>query len=256
MARVLGSGQTALVRMEKLGQDIVAPASPRQRKEALLSAFNNVPAFKAVAEFYGDKKIPEDEFFLNTLTREFKIPRDRVDTFSQVFVANLDYLRAFDVAGKETTTDETTEGKELPDEATGKAEVERKALKHPRVREFLDTLVMMPFGDWFDRYYQEVYVPAIREAGFDLLAGGRIVQYWQRCRAGLGADSESEGSPGGLNWSATPMCFTNWVWPTQQRNLLSLQHPKLMTFPSISVTVRVLSMRCVSRSGQPSSAHV
>ena len=37
-----------------------------------------------------------------------------------------------------------------------------------RVRQFLDTcFVMMPFGSWFDRYYQEIYVPAIREAGFE-----------------------------------------------------------------------------------------
>lgn len=81
---VSGSGQTALVRMEKLGQDIIMPASPRQRQKALLAAFNNVPDFKSVADFYGDKKIPEDEFFLNTLTREFNIPRDRVEVFSQV----------------------------------------------------------------------------------------------------------------------------------------------------------------------------
>jgi len=26
---------------------------------------------------------------------------------------------------------------------------------------------MMQFGDWPDRYYQELYVPAIKEAGFE-----------------------------------------------------------------------------------------
>jgi len=26
---------------------------------------------------------------------------------------------------------------------------------------------MMPFGEWFDIYYQEIYVPAIKEAGFE-----------------------------------------------------------------------------------------
>jgi hypothetical protein len=185
---VSGSGQTALVKMEKLGQDIVAPASPRQRQDALLAAFNNVPDFKAVAEFYGNKKIPEDEFFPNTLTREFHIPRDRVDTFAQVFLANLEYLRAFDVSGKDATTGEAQAGKGLPDEAAGKAAIERTLSKPPRVREFLDTcFVMMPFGDWFDRYYQEVYVPAIREAGFEpiradeLFSTGSVVeQVWEQ----------------------------------------------------------------------------
>ena len=25
----------------------------------------------------------------------------------------------------------------------------------------------MPFGDWFDRYYSEIYVPALKDAGFE-----------------------------------------------------------------------------------------
>ena len=36
------------------------------------------------------------------------------------------------------------------------------------VREFLDTcFVLMPFGEWFDRYYVEIYVPALKDAGFE-----------------------------------------------------------------------------------------
>jgi hypothetical protein len=26
---------------------------------------------------------------------------------------------------------------------------------------------MMPFGSWFDKYYQEIYMPAIKEAGYE-----------------------------------------------------------------------------------------
>ena len=184
---VSGSGQTALVRMEKLGQDIIMPASPRQRQKAMLAAFNNVPDFKSVADFYGDKKIPEDEFFLNTLTREFHIPRDRVEVFSQVFLSNLDYLRAFVVPSKEISTADIAEIKLGGDEVE-KAGVERTIAKQPRVREFLDTcFVMMPFGEWFDRYYQDIYVPAIREAGFEpiradeLFSTGSVVeQIWEQ----------------------------------------------------------------------------
>ena len=73
---VSGAGQTATVSIENLGRYIVAPSSPSERQKALLAAFVNVPDFKAVAKFYGDKKIPEDEFFMNTLSREFKIPKD------------------------------------------------------------------------------------------------------------------------------------------------------------------------------------
>lgn len=43
------------------------------------------------------------------------------------------------------------------------------------VREFLDTcFVMMPFGQWNDIYYREVYIPAIKEAGFEPVRGDEI----------------------------------------------------------------------------------
>jgi len=185
---VSGSGKTATVKLEKPGQDIVAPGSTKQRQEALLAAFNNVPQFKAVAAFYGEKKIPEDEFFLNTLTREFSIPRERVETFAEVFVANLNYLRAFDVVRVESTpTGEQGPGITAGGEGEG-GTVERRVSKQPRVREFLDTcFVMMPFGAWFDRYYQDIYVPAIKEAGFEpvradeLFTTGSVVeQIWEQ----------------------------------------------------------------------------
>ena len=97
------------VSLTRLGQDVVAPSSPSQRPEALLTAFRNVKDFAAVEKFYGGKRIPEDEFFLNTLTREFNIPRDRVDTFAKIFVDNLKSLRAF-------TPSSICENQPLPDE--------------------------------------------------------------------------------------------------------------------------------------------
>lgn len=46
---------------------------------------------------------------------------------------------------------------------------------------------MMPFGEWFDRYYQDIYIPAIKEAGFEpvradeLFTTGSVVeQIWEQ----------------------------------------------------------------------------
>jgi len=46
---------------------------------------------------------------------------------------------------------------------------------------------MMPFGEWFDRYYQEIYVPAIKEAGFERVradelftTGSAVEQMWEQ----------------------------------------------------------------------------
>lgn len=89
-----GTGVTAKVSLLKLAEDILSPGNPEQRQSALLSAFRSVPDFASVADFYRGKKIPEDEFFTNTLIRQFNIPRDRVQVFAEVFSKNLDFLKA------------------------------------------------------------------------------------------------------------------------------------------------------------------
>lgn len=184
---VEGAGANGTISMVQLGQDIVVPASPKQRQTALLKAFRSVDDFKKVEDFYGGKKIPEDEFFLNTLTRQFNIPRDRVETFSEVFVANLDFLRAFDIG---RTADDSTPESDTGDTPDSKSSSRRTVSKEPRVREYLDTcFVMMPFGEWFDKYYQDIYVPAIKDAGFEpvradeLFTTGSVVeQIWEQIR--------------------------------------------------------------------------
>lgn len=181
---VSGSGVTVTVGLEKIGQDVVAPSSPHQRREALRSAFHNVEDFKQVDDFYRGKRIPEDEYFINTLTRDFRIPRDRADKFAEIFASNLQFLKSFDVST------ETEPRPTLLDVAGGAVQPEGglRTAKEPRVRQFLDTcFVMMPFGQWYDRYYQDVYVPAIKDAGFEpvradeLFSTGSVVeQIWEQ----------------------------------------------------------------------------
>lgn len=184
---VTGSGANATVLLTQLGQDVVAPGSPSQRSEALLRAFRSVKEFEAVEKHYGGKRIPEDEFFLNTLTREFGVPRDRGEHFSKIFLENLKYLRAFSPVPSRSETRESPTDIGAP--STPPEKVPSPVLsKEPRVREFLDTcFVMMPFGAWFDRYYAEIYVPAIKEAGFEpvradeLFTTGSVVeQIWEQ----------------------------------------------------------------------------
>ena len=75
---VSGTGQAATVSLEDLGEDIVAPSGSGQRSKALLQAFRKVNEFNEVEQFYKNKKLPEDEYFENTLARNFSIQRDRV----------------------------------------------------------------------------------------------------------------------------------------------------------------------------------
>ncbi|PHK02212.1 hypothetical protein VF10_38670, partial [Nostoc linckia z13] len=153
------SGKINPVGLTPIGQDVVAPSAPSDRPKALREAFRSVEDFRKVEDFYKGKKLPEDEFFENNLFREFSIPRERVKAFIETFTSNLNYLHAFrpDKAGVGPVIDSDLRPSEpdIPGGEDGSAG-----------RQFLDTcFVMMPFGQWMDAYYREIYVPAIREAG-------------------------------------------------------------------------------------------
>lgn len=136
---VEGSGATATVKLAKVGQDIVAPSSRDQRKAALLGAFRAVAPFAKVLEHYHDGRFPEDEYFANTLVRDFGVERDRVTIFIKVFTENARYVKTF-VRDRRTRSSET---------CTASDEVEAADPSGPEdeVRQFLDTcFVLMPFG--------------------------------------------------------------------------------------------------------------
>jgi hypothetical protein len=181
---VEGSGATATVRLEQLGQDVVAPGSAQQRQAALLRAFRKVEEFKKVEEFYKGKKLPEDEFFENTLVREFDIPRERVKTFIEIFTKNLDFLKAF----RAGDTQEPVEDVKPPGDGALIPSKSIMAEDATKGRTFLDTcFVMMPFGHWFDIYYKELFTPSIKDAGMEPLradelfsTGTVIEQIWEQ----------------------------------------------------------------------------
>lgn len=178
---VTGVGKISPVSLTDIGRDVVAPSTPSARPKALFAAFRSVDDFRKVEEFYNGKKLPEDEFFENNLFREFGIPRERVKAFIETFTSNLNYLHAFKPdrsgPGPVVETEFRVSEPDLPggeDSAVG--------------RQFLDTcFVMMPFGQWMDSYYREIYVPAIREAGLEAVradelfsTGSVIEQIWEQ----------------------------------------------------------------------------
>lgn len=182
---VEGSGKMAAVSITAVGSDVIAPGSPVQRQTALLKAFRNVDDFQKVEAFYKNKRLPEDEFFENTLVREFHIPRERVRHFIQTFTKNLDFLKAFKVSDDSRPI---TEEPKLQD-TSGLLQSKFIAIEEDgEVRTFLDTcFVMMPFGQWPDSYYKEIFSPAIKDAGMEPLradqlfsTGTVIEQIWEQ----------------------------------------------------------------------------
>jgi hypothetical protein len=180
---VEGSGAKVKVTITEIGSNIVSPVSSSIRQKALMDAFFKVELFKNVYEFYKGKKPPEDEFFINTIVKEFSVTRDRVDIFIKCYKTNIDFLKAFSPSEKidEALGSTKVQGEFSNDESSTKKE-------SISTREFLDScFVLMPFGDWFDKYYEDIYVPAIKEAGYEpiradsLFSTGSVMeQIWEQ----------------------------------------------------------------------------
>ena len=184
-----GSGATATVSLSSIGADIVAPSVPSQRQSALLKAFLAVEQFKQVYEFYSGKKIPDDEFFANKLVRDFSVQRERVQTFIEVFMANLGFLRAFtkDSDGQPIVASASpTPSSEVSPDGVPRPEIGGG----PKSREFLDTcFVLMPFGDWFDVYFSQIYAQGCKDAGLEPIradglftTGSVMEQIWEQIK--------------------------------------------------------------------------
>lgn len=156
---VTGTSIGVPIGLTQEGTDIVSPSSPDQRQKALLKAFHSVDVFKKVHEYYAGKRMPDDEYFANSLVRDFSVPRELVGEFIQVFGDNLRFVQSFsgDTSSASHSVVSNTDAAPAPASDAPK-----------EVRKFLDTcFVLMPFGEWFDRYYKEIYSPAIRDAGFE-----------------------------------------------------------------------------------------
>lgn len=187
---VSSSGARGDISLTEIGLDIVAPTSPDKRQKALLKAFYSVDLFGRVADLFPEKRLPEYEFFANTLVRDFGIPRSAVDTVIKVYTENLEYLKAFSSSSEVSSQPIIAAMSPQQVSNEGEPTIANPVSESDNVREFLDTcFILMPFGEWFDKYFKEIYIPATKDAGFEPLradglfnTGAVMEQIWAQIR--------------------------------------------------------------------------
>jgi hypothetical protein len=105
-----GSYNQSKVALTGLARDIVAPTSDEAKNKALFQSAFTPPLFKSIFGAYKGKKVPDMQFFQNTLVRDFGVSRDQAARCAAVFYENADYLGLV----RQATT-----GKWLASEPTG-----------------------------------------------------------------------------------------------------------------------------------------
>jgi len=78
--------------MDTLGRSIVEPKSTEEHTASLVAAALHPGSFKAVFEALKGKKLPEAQFFANTLARDFDVDPKQAAAYVDIFIKNLRFV--------------------------------------------------------------------------------------------------------------------------------------------------------------------
>lgn len=156
------------------GHAIISPVTPEERSTALREAVLEAPFSREALKELAGKPIPEIEFLANRLKRQFELTNAQSRYLGSIVLQNLQYV------GLAASTSRR-DGVIVP--GTISNNPGQEASQDHSARTYLETcFVLMPFGGWGDRYFRDIFDPAIRAASFepvrgdDLFATGSVIE--------------------------------------------------------------------------------
>ncbi len=151
------------VRPTDLARKILHPQEPKDKTDGLQQAVLQSPVVGDFYKRYRGENLPDREFLINTAVDSFKVPKEKVEEFIDVFLQTLkDAELLEDVGGgKQRVIDAL--GPQTA--ATGVGEEQLKKLSKGVIVQASDTcFIMMPFAQPLGGYYATIYQPAIEKA--------------------------------------------------------------------------------------------
>lgn len=160
-----GTLRAEKISLASLGKSVVYARSKEEELQSYSAAFNNVPLFKSVHEYYKGRELPQIDYLRNTLITEFSLDEEFHDEFYDTYQKNIRFLaenKALDTKGpaNQSTTKQHSDDSLI--------------LGEPENKSSLVAFVAMPFseksGDYPDGFFDEVLTqiitPAAINAGF------------------------------------------------------------------------------------------
>lgn len=96
-----GSSRADVILITETGSRVVAPTSTEDRAKALLKAALEPETFRRMHEYFKGKKLPESQFLMNTIVREFDVPRAHAEACATIFVENMEFVGLVMARGKD-----------------------------------------------------------------------------------------------------------------------------------------------------------
>ena len=154
------------ISLASVGRNIVYARSPDEEVKAYTEAFNRIPLFKSVYEYYQGRELPQIDYLRNTLVTEFSLDEEFHDEFYEIYQKNIKFI-----------TSQKSTKYELIDSAPTKEQNHSNdslVLGEPERKTNLVAFVAMPFSEksgeyptgFFDEVLSQVITPAAIKAGF------------------------------------------------------------------------------------------
>lgn len=93
-----GSYKNARVSLEELARDVVEPKTDELQQKSIVKAALNPPTFTSIFNYFKGKKLPDTQFFQNTVVREFQVPKEQAELCVRIFNGNMEYAGLIRVA--------------------------------------------------------------------------------------------------------------------------------------------------------------
>lgn len=181
---LLESPSAGRIAITELARRILRPQSESDELAGIREAVLNAPQISDVYKHYRGENLPDEKFLNNTICDTYKVPRDKVEEFTKIFIETLTDAKLLQTHGGKTRVLDVTE--EDPD-STEKTETLKKLGKGVKIEASDTCFVMQPFGPPLGTYYEKIYKPAIEKAGLkpmradaDIFGTGKIIdQVWR-----------------------------------------------------------------------------
>ncbi len=179
----LNRPSTGTLEVTDLARQILRPKAPEDDTKGYQQAVLNAPTLSEVYLHYRGENLPDRQFFDNALEDTFKIPKDKLSEFKDVFTHSLKAAKlSEELDGRVRILHSATESQSL----VGDDERIQKISASAGVKSSDTCFVMMPFQAPIGGYYDTVYKPAIEKAGLtpvradtEIFGTGKIMdQVW------------------------------------------------------------------------------
>jgi len=171
------------VKVTDLAKKILRPQNANDELRGLQEAVLKAPVISDVYNHYRGENLPDTQFFQNALVDTFKVPKEKISEFTQIFFPTMEKAKLVEKTNDKFRVVDVSQYSTVESESSP---LLKKLEKQVAVSAGDTCFVMMPFAKPIGDHYQLIYEPAIKKAGLvpvradnEIFGTGKIIdQIW------------------------------------------------------------------------------